>query len=125
MVRPVRARAARLPAVRPAPSPEEGRQEARREAEAAMTPLFSSPYHFAWFLLSMTVLVVMVLASYYGRRWFMYGFLGHAIVVIETVLVLAFGDGGQVYSVHCIWFNGLMALLYWKLIGTNSEPDKE
>ena len=86
---------------------------------------FSSPYHFAWFLLSVAGLVVTILASYYGRRWFVYGCLAHAIVVIETILVLTLGDGGQVYSVHCIWFNGLMALLYWKLIGTNSEPDEE
>lgn len=85
---------------------------------------FSSPYHLAWFLLSMIALVACILASYYGRRWFVYGFLGHAIVVVETVLVLAFGDGGQVYSVHCIWFNGLLALLYWKLIGTNADPDE-
>lgn len=86
---------------------------------------FSSPYHLAWFLLSMTALVICILASYYGRRWFVYGFLGHSIVVVETVLTLAFAEPGPVFSVHCIWFNGLLALLYWKLIGTNADPEKE
>ena len=86
---------------------------------------FSSPYHLTWFLLSMAAFVICILASYYGRRWFHYGFLGHAVVVVETVLTLAFAEPGPVFSVHCIWFNALMALLYWKLIGTNSEPDEE
>lgn len=90
-----------------------------------MNELFSSPYHMAWFLLSMIVLVALILASYYGKRWFHWGFLLHGLVTVETVLVLLFDDGGQVFSVHCIWFNGLLALLYWKLIGTNVDIDNE
>ena len=88
-----------------------------------MNELFSSPYHMAWFLLSVTGLVVTILASYYGRRWFVYGCIAHAIVVVETVLNLLFMEPGPVFSVHCIWFNGLMALLYWHLVGTNAAPD--
>lgn len=88
-----------------------------------MTPFFSSPYHLAWFLLSMIALVAMVLASRYGRRWFHWGCLFHALVAVEAVLNLVFMEPGPVFSVHCIWFNGLMALLHWKLIGTTAAPD--
>lgn len=87
---------------------------------------FSSPFHLVWFLLSMIVLVGTILASYYGRRWFHWCCIGHAIVAFETLLVLLFeADPDRVaFSPHCIWFNGLLALLYWKLVGTHAGPDE-
>ena len=85
---------------------------------------FSSPYHLAWFLLSMTVLLAsLASAHFFGKRWFHYACIFHALVVVETALTLAFGDGGEVFSVHCIWFNGLMAALHWRLTGVGGEPE--
>ncbi len=43
---------------------------------------FSSLYHLAWFLLSMIALLACALASRRGRNWYVYGFLGHALVAI-------------------------------------------
>lgn len=76
---------------------------------------FSSPYHLFWFLLSMTWLVVTL--SLRGRRWpATYGCIGHAVTVIDAALALAMDVGGPVYSVHCIWFNALMALAHWGIV---------
>lgn len=76
---------------------------------------FSSPFHLIWFLLSMTWLVVALT----GPRTLwprLYGCIGHSVVAMNAGAHLWLVGGGPVYSVHCIWFNALMGVIYWSLI---------
>lgn len=75
---------------------------------------FSSPYHLFWFMLSTGWLAVTL---GWRRPWqAKYALIGHAVTAVDAALAILFGVGGPVYSVHCIWFNGLMAVLHWRLL---------
>ena len=77
---------------------------------------FSTPYHLAWFLLSMFGVLAALLSG--ARRCDVHGWLlvGHCIVVIEAVIMTTLDIRTQVFSVHCIWFNALMAFGHWRLL---------
>jgi hypothetical protein len=77
---------------------------------------FSSPYHAAWFLISMIGLVIPLLARPIAKTWHLYALIFHVVVVIEAVIYLAMDIGGQVFSVHCIWFNLLVSYGHWRLL---------
>lgn len=83
---------------------------------------FSSPYHFFWFVVSMTWLAVTLVLA--GRRWpAIYGSIGHAVTVIDTAIALVYLGPSPVYSVHCLWFNGLLALAHWFIFESRSLGD--
>lgn len=85
---------------------------------------FSSPVHQAWFLISMFLLLLSCSAVVmgYGQK-FQYLSVLHAIVAFEAVLMHLFRpEESEPFSVHCIWFNFLMAVIYFFL--TDSEGTK-
>jgi hypothetical protein len=80
---------------------------------------FASPYHQAWFVGSMFLLLASCSAVKLGyRQRFDWLCLMHAVVVIEAILWVCLRPGeNKVFSFHCIWFNLLMAGIYFLLIG--------
>jgi len=85
---------------------------------------FESPIHQVWFLGSMFLLLLSCSAVVMGfRQKFQYLSVLHGIVAIEAVLMFIFRPGeNEAFSVHCIWFNFLMAVVYFFL--TDSEGTK-
>ncbi len=84
---------------------------------------FASPYHLAWFILSMSW--VLVALGTLPRVWpRTYGCLFHALVAFEALLNVVLSGDGPVFSVHCIWFNGLMAVIYWAWLPSDPKPDR-
>jgi len=88
---------------------------------------FSSPYHQAWFLMSMFILIASCLSVKLGcRRHLPWVALFHGIVAFEALLWITLRPGeNQVYSVHCIWFNGLMFAVYYFLTGSRGTEKAE
>jgi hypothetical protein len=86
---------------------------------------FSSPYHLVWFCISMTWLAVAL--TFPRTVWpRAYGCVGHAVTTIDAILHVLTAGNGPVYSVHCIWFNALMAFAHWQLLkraATRIPPD--
>jgi hypothetical protein len=90
---------------------------------------FESPLHQAWFLGSMFLLLLSCSAVVMGyRQKFQYLSVLHAIVAIEAILMFIFRPGeNEVFSVHCIWFNFLMATAYFFLTDSagTKQPEEE
>ena len=88
----------------------------------------SSPYHLYWFVCSMAMLGVSIVAAARGSRALIgYFCFFHAMVTIEVPFVLFFFNyNGPVFSVHCIWFNALVALIHFALfrVATASARNK-
>jgi hypothetical protein len=83
---------------------------------------FSSPYHLFWFLLSMTWLVATLTLR--NQRWMpLYGSMGHMVTVIDAVIMLTVVGPSQVYSIHCVWFNALMALAHYFILEARALRD--
>jgi len=87
---------------------------------------FASPYHQAWFIGSMFLLFMGCAAVRMGfRQRFDWLCLLHAVVAIEAILwVLLRPAENKVFSFHCIWFNLLMAGIYFLLIGSREVADQ-
>jgi hypothetical protein len=75
---------------------------------------FSSPYHLAWFLLS-TFVLALTLAVGRTERPHVMACVGHGFTVINAAIHVMLEGDGPVYSVHCLWFNALMAYVHWRL----------
>ena len=81
---------------------------------------FNSGFHLAWFVGSMLLLFASCARVWLGKSHiFPWLCLGHAIVAFESICMTLFRPGeNEVFSVHCIWFNGLMAVVYFLLLGS-------
>jgi hypothetical protein len=81
---------------------------------------FSSTFHQAWFIGSLTVLLLSCLGAWLGQRHIFHWLcLGHAVIAFEAVCETLFRSGeNEAFSVHCIWFNALMAVVYFLLLGS-------
>ncbi len=81
---------------------------------------FNSGFHQAWFIGSMLLLFASCARAWLGKsQIFSWLCLGHAIVAFEAICMTLFRPGeNEVFSVHCIWFNGLMAAIYFLLLGS-------
>jgi len=81
---------------------------------------FNSGFHQAWFIGSMLLLFASCARAWLGRsQIFSWLCLGHCAVAVEAVLMTLFRPGeNEVFSVHCIWFNLLMAGAYFLLLGS-------
>lgn len=80
---------------------------------------FASPYHLAWFLLSAAGVAAALgidAAFRLSGKAHAWALLGHAVVAIEAIIHEMIGAESAVFSVHCIWFNALMAFLHWRLL---------
>ncbi len=52
------------------------------------------------------------------------GMIFHALAVFDALFTLGMFGESQVYSVHCVWFNTLMAgLYYWLLKRISAKND--
>lgn len=77
----------------------------------------SSPFHLAWFVCSVVMLGISIVAAVMRfRAPAKYFCFFHVAVAIEVPFVLLFGYDGPVFSVHCIWFNALMAFIHWQIL---------
>ncbi len=81
---------------------------------------FNSVFHQVWFIISMLLLFASCARVWLGKsQIFPWLCLGHAIVAFEAICMTLFRPGeNEVFSVHCIWFNGLMAAVYFLLLGS-------
>jgi len=89
---------------------------------------FSSPYHQAWFIGSMLLLLLSCLAVQFGfRQKFQWLAVLHAVVAVEAALWITLrpGESQEVYSVHCIWFNLLLATVHYFLTDSQGVKDAE
>ena len=90
---------------------------------------FESPLHQIWFVVSMGFLLVSCLAVRLGgyRQKFQYLSVLHSVVAVEAILMTLFRpEQREVFSVHCIWFNLLMAGIYFFLTDSPGakQPDE-
>lgn len=107
---------------------------------------FRSASHMHWFQMSVVVFALSVLSLlvwfFFFRKSndflicpFVMWQLGFAIHVLQPPIALIVTRGGTVngpiYSVDCIWFNALMACIYflgwrrlWKRLGINKLSDR-
>lgn len=84
---------------------------------------FASPYHLAWFAMSMTALLAVTIldrALRLAGKAHLYALFAHVVVAIEAVIHEMIGHESMVFSVHCIWFNALMAVTHWILLARAS-----
>lgn len=77
---------------------------------------FSSPYHLAWFLLSMFLLLLALTIRPWRGTLHGYVIIFHGVVAIEATITTILGIESRVFSMHCIWFNLLMAFAHWRLL---------
>ena len=81
---------------------------------------FRSPNHAAWFFVSVAVLIISLIYAFYrlgtARAIWRFVIGTHVGTVVLAILVVATRGSGPVYSIDCIWFNALMALIYGSLL---------
>jgi len=89
------------------------------------TTIFASPWHAAWFLFSLVMLAAFITMGLFGRNLFLIGVLIHGLIAIQALLTLTVGQAdGEIISIHCVWFNAVMAFIHWRLL-TAATRDKE
>jgi len=81
---------------------------------------FNSVFHQIWFIGSMLLLFASCARVWLGKSHiFPWLCLGHAVVAFEALLMTLFRPGeNEVFSIHCIWFNLLLAGVYYLLLGS-------
>ena len=76
---------------------------------------FRNANHEFWFYGSMTILIIAItIYSIFGfKEQFFSIAIGHfGMSVIAMVLVVVLKETSEVYSIDCVWFNGLMCAIY-------------
>ncbi|MFA6603933.1 MAG: hypothetical protein WCT10_03800 [Patescibacteria group bacterium] len=99
-------------------------------AELIALVTFTSLAHQIWFVGSMLLLLIFCSAVLLGfNQQFHFLAILHAIVAVEAIFSRLFRpEDTEVFSVHCIWFNLLMAIVYIFLTdsaGTGQLKDDE
>lgn len=80
---------------------------------------FRSEQHLGWFVFSMLIFFISTATVFISRvndgrfKLFLVLFLYHCLVSFIAIIITNFGAiNSKSVSVDCIWFNGLMAVLY-------------
>jgi hypothetical protein len=78
---------------------------------------FKSESHLLWFFLTIFVLLVtLLLKLFFNKSLFDFLALFHAVNSIMAATYICVREDRNVYSVDCIWFNGLASLIYFSLL---------
>lgn len=75
---------------------------------------FRNLNHEVWFYLSMIQLIVCV-SLYFIFKFklqFLFMIVYHTVTSIQATIITLFGIKSSIYSVDCIWFNGIMVVIY-------------
>lgn len=80
---------------------------------------FKNANHAIWFFLSMFIMLIMVTTLFYGFQIWMLAIVALVIHIpsFATASYKKFKNiQSEIYSVDCIWFNALMALVYFVIL---------
>jgi hypothetical protein len=88
---------------------------------------FRNSGHAFWFYQSMLVLVVlMAIYLFLKIRLFMYAAANHLVTsVIAIIVVVILRRASETYSIDCVWFNGLMFVVYAVLLYATKARERE
>ena len=79
---------------------------------------FRNANHEFWFYGSMTILIIAItIYSIFGfkEQFCAMAFCHFGMSVIATIMVVVLKETSEVYSIDCVWFNGLMGTIHTAL----------